>query len=223
MTNWCSATCLKKNKLHNYEGTHNVTNKNWLKSLKIWVPLLQSIIAAVAVVIGGLWTWHIFKLDEEAVPHADVSQSISQWKISNDMRYISAIFEIKNTGSTRLNLTCGQMYIQQVLPMPETDFSKNELEPFLEKRESQPQLIPWETLQSKTQDFSTIDETIGPGETDHIAVDFLIPTDVNVVMLFGFFERDNPGCKYKSDGTLSGRGMISRAVYKMSDDSSGGN
>jgi hypothetical protein len=143
----------------------------------------------------------------------------------------SSVIPPPQTGSITLENACSterhkrSRDIQQVLPIPSTDvdFTKNELEPFLNNRQNQPLAVPWDTLQSYTKDLSTTEESIGPGETDNITVDFIISTDVKVAMVFGYFEKNNPGCKSNSDGTLSGTGMISRAIYKMSDDASGGN
>jgi len=192
--------------------------------LNNWASLIQTIVGVFAVFIGGYWSWHTYKLDEGDLPHAEISQSVSQWKLSNSHRYVSAVFEIKNTGNTRLSITCGEMYIQQILPIPDASFVTNKLRPFYDNRAAQPLSIPWEVIQDQgiTTDLSTDDESMGPGESDHIAVDFLIPENVKVAVVFGVFQKNNPGCKRNPDGRLRGPGMVSRMIYKMSDDTNGG-
>jgi hypothetical protein len=181
-----------------------------------WAALVQTMLIALAVLIGGYWTYHVFTLDEEAVPHMDIVPSAAHWSLDDQTKYVFVDFEIKNTGKTRLALTCAQIYIQQVRPVPSA--TQGAVTTRLAQTDEDPDPLPWAIVQQVTKSLSAEVKVIGPGETDHVQADFLVPARLQTAMLYGYIQNENPKCARRSDGSLVGSGWSSTMIYDLDDD-----
>ena len=187
-------------------------NQEKLTKVKDCFSIFQTVITFIAVCVGGLWTWHIFYLDDEASPHAALSQLVRHSKVNDSTRYVFVDFGIKNTGKTRLRLNCTLAEIRQISPI-----SHDQEEILTTSKAKQTvnfPVIPWTTLQRAQHNFSSSEWIVGPGETDHLHAEFLIPKEVQVFQIFGYvvdYDTDHDCSQFPASDT----GWVSLDTYDV--------
>ena len=193
------------------------SHRDRLPTFAAWASLTQTIAAVLAVIIGGIWSYHIFRIDAEGVPHADLAVTAKNWLLDPNKRYVLADFSVKNTGKTSLTLTCAQIYIQQVRPVPVPSETATAVAARLNQVNMDGRLMPWLIYQQTTEHLSgrasNDKRVIGPDETDHVYVDFVIPSTIQTAIIYGYFQNENADCALTTDGNLKGDGWATLGTY----------
>jgi hypothetical protein len=62
------------------------------------IQSIQSIVAIVAVLVGGFWTYNLFVKERKPYPHAIIEQHVTHVKYSEGINLLRLDIEFTNTG-----------------------------------------------------------------------------------------------------------------------------
>lgn len=160
----------------------------WLKNEQNLVVLraLQSLLAMSAIVVGGFWTYRLFVQRRQRYPRANITQQIAHYPLANNKVLLRATVRICNEGEILLSLLSGFSRVQQMIPCAD------ELCEDLEKRDDKDgQCEPeaeWPLLRERKLKFKKGEREIEPGESDELHFDFVIDSDVEVIVIYSYLK-----------------------------------
>lgn len=154
------------------------------KTIKVF-NLLQKIIAIIAIVIGGLWTYKLFILHREAYPKANISYHIEERKLSAEYNYIQIIVKIENSGNTVLRILKGEVRICDI------SFPNNTIEKQLKEYDKimyfDERTFKWRCFQIIKMKWEKGEIEIEPKEADELDFEFIVPSKYKVIKIFSWF------------------------------------
>ena len=160
----------------------------WFKNGENLVLLraFQSLFTVAAIVAGGIWTYMLFVRRRQRYPRANITHQIRHYPISDRKVLLRVTVRICNKGEILLSLASGFTRVQQVIPCPvdlcesvgKQEDSANQCEPEVE----------WPLLREKKLRSQRNKREIEPGETDELHFDFVIDSDVQVVVVYSYLK-----------------------------------
>ena len=160
----------------------------WLKNGENLVLLraFQSLFTVGAIVAGGIWTYMIFVKRRQRYPRANITQQIRHFPLPNNKVLLRATVRICNEGEILLSLVSGFSRVQQMIPcsddlcevLKERDDSNEQCEPEAE----------WPLLSERKLKFEKGEREVEPGETDELHFDFVIDSDVQVIVVYSYLK-----------------------------------
>ena len=156
--------------------------------VETWADIL-SIIASIFLglgVIGGLiWTIYTWRQRRAKFPKANLSQEVRAIRLTDDKLCMHTSVEIRNIGEVMLSLCSAKNIVHQVQPfdasLQEALDSQGKLYDGLNKE------IEWPVLDTKEVKWDQNVE-IEPGETDTVSFDLVIPSHIEVVQIYTYFQ-----------------------------------
>ena len=162
-------------------------------TLRDLAAVWQSIVATVALVVGGYWTWMLFVVKRQKYPRANITQRVTHRRMNNDWYLIQVTVSISNTGDVLLSLESAEIRILRILPPPEDVV----LEPL--SRDGDPVAdgkteVEWPLANIRAAirapSWKTGEYEIEPGETDHDSYDFFVKADVGTVEVYTHYRNE---------------------------------
>ena len=171
--------------------------------LKPWAEMIQAIVATAGIIVAGIWTYMIFIEDRESYPHANLDETITRVKLTDQVNLLEVILKIHNSGQTLMHLSQATVRLQQVLPIngcaADAACVVDDLNEALTDGNRVSDRFSWpvETNREAAWDTPLIVE---PGEDDVMDFEFVIPATIQVVRVYGFVPND----ALKSDSSSPG-------------------
>jgi hypothetical protein len=136
-----------------------------------------------AILMAGFWTYLLFVRKRERYPRAKFEHKISSWKLPNGEVLLRVTVHIENAGGVLLRLKDGFTWLQQITPLtPEISDQLQAGTGILNEGETETR---WPTI-------GNLDHTskveIEPGESDDVNLEFLVPPDVERVLIYTHFD-----------------------------------
>ena len=180
-------------------------------TFKDTVATVQAIVTIGAVIIGGVWSYNLFIKERKNYPHLNVEQKSSHVAFSNQVNIFRVAVDLTNTGSSRVQLRDYFIRIQQVLP-DALDMGKK-VDAAVKGRTAEQDRFEWPLLNERK---STLMVDIEPGEKQTMDFEFAVPSNVNVVRVYSYFQNER---KHERD---SGIGWGLSTYYDFRSDTRGG-
>jgi hypothetical protein len=79
---------------------------------------IQSIFTVLAIIVGGYWTYNLYKVKREGLPRANIEHNVNVIYISpsRNRLILSIDVIVENTGSVLLKLMPWQIIVRKILP-----------------------------------------------------------------------------------------------------------
>jgi len=153
--------------------------------LKDVVTIIQSLITAAAIIVGGIWSYLLFVRKRQKYPRAKLEHRIVHWAVDKDTVLVSIDIIIFNTSDVLLSLVSGKIDVHQVLP-PENKFLQmlNEVKPMMSQRIED---IHWPSLFSYKEHWEKQVVEIEPGESEQLHYTLLLSSEVHMIHVESFF------------------------------------
>jgi len=147
---------------------------------------LQVLLSMLAIVVGGIWAYLLFVKRRQRYPRANVTQQIGHYPLPNNKVLLRATVRICNEGEILLSLVSGFSRVQQMIPCSDDlcevlrvrDDSDEQCEPEAE----------WPLLSERKLKFEKSEREIEPGEIDELHFDFIIDSDVQVIVIYSYLK-----------------------------------
>ncbi len=163
-----------------------VSKQLCLYTLKDIVEIVQGIITAIGIVVGGVWAYLLFVRKRQKYPRADITHEITHYLITDDKVLLHVTVTVKNVGDVLLQLVSGVMRIQQILPLlPEITKAVHEGRDPVGKEMTE---VAWPEIVSRNTLGKPEEIEIEPGENDFIYYDFIIGTDIQTIEVYSYFK-----------------------------------
>lgn len=158
-----------------------------LTDIKDIADIVQAVVTAFALIIGGIWSYMLFVRKRQRYPRAKIEHQVTQRIAGTDATLLSITVIISNPGDVLLSLIKGEIEVRQVLP-PEGSFLQllNGDKTALSRRV---ELIDWPLLFPYEEDWKKEKRTIEiePGESEHFLFALLIHAEVKIIYINSFF------------------------------------
>lgn len=155
---------------------------------------LKEAVQAVAVIIGGIWTYYLFIRNRKDFPYATISHDVSHWKIREDKKFLSLGIKVTNSSNVVLHLVDAKIFVQQILPFSEhfselidqstsTDLREGNVTKLFQRAGP----IEWPEIGYREVLWKVGEIEIEPGENEYFHFDFILEKDVQVLKIISYF------------------------------------
>ncbi len=156
--------------------------------VETWADILSiiaSILLGLGIIGGAIWTIYTWRQRRAKFPKANLSQEFRAIRLTDDKVCIHTSVEIKNIGEVILSLCSAKNIVYQIQPLhaslQEALDGQGKLYDGLNKE------IDWPALDTKEVKWERKVE-IEPDETDIVSFDSVIPSDIEVVHIYTYFQ-----------------------------------
>ncbi len=174
--------------------------------------IIQSIITALAIVMGGYFALFKLRIFRDLEPHLTISHKISHRFIGDSYVHISVTAVLHNRSKVKVELRRGFFSLQKIAPVMDGEVSNLYEQVFDEEGSNEEdEHIQWPTLDIHTLIRGKGELVIEPGESHPEPCEFIVSKDVESVLAYTYF--DNP--RY-SQGSGVAPGWQATTVYDIS-------
>jgi hypothetical protein len=157
-----------------------------LDSCKTCSELIVNLITGIAIIVGGAWTYMLFVKERIRFPKATLSQEIQAVRLNNSKLCIHSVVNIKNIGKVVLSIQSAKHIIYQIKPLPglikeNIDHKEIIYDEFNKE-------INWPVLDKRSPSWKEKVFEVEPGEEDTVHFDSLIPSEVEIINVYTYFE-----------------------------------
>ncbi len=155
--------------------------------------VIQTTIAILALIVGGIWTYRLFVLKRQRYPKADIEHDFKLVKLTENKNLLIVTVTLKNSGEVVIHLKKGEVRVLQILPLQTDDLAAlktgNDLKKvMIDKIETDRNLWPTEVIPWPELSFAQLTQPriVEPGNLEQINFDFVIDNTVKVVRIQSF-------------------------------------
>src|SRR5688572_27239914 len=113
-----------------------------MADLKDIFDMVQSGTTALALVVGGVWTYKIFVQQRQKYPRASLALQVADRRASDGRIILSIAAELKNIGSTLIRVQQVEVSVQRLEPI-RSDLHKKMLDEHPATDSQAPCELPW--------------------------------------------------------------------------------
>jgi len=147
---------------------------------------LQGVVTIVAIAVGGAWAYLLFVRRRQKYPRANLTQDLRCYPLRDNKLLLRATVRICNESEVLLSLASGLSRVQQVLPCTE-DLVASLAKRIHDDDACEPE-VEWPLLEEWKVAFKKGEREIEPGESDELHFDFVVDSDVQVVVLYSYLK-----------------------------------
>lgn len=149
-------------------------------SLDKWAngtDIAKNILASIAIIVGGCWTWRIYVQHRQKYPKAALTHNMSHIKDVDGKTLLRVALAVSNIGNVKIEIKSGFVRVQQVLPL------KDEIRIAIQDQKDQSDdEVGWALVEEKKYSHKD-DFEVEPGESEELHFDFFIPQETDVVIV----------------------------------------
>ncbi len=169
-----------------------------LASIGTWVEISQGILTSLAICVGGCWTYVRFIRGRRKAPWANIIHEATSRRLSPGETLLRVGVKVQNTGNVLLKWDEGGVRLQKVLPC-----STERLDWYQEKLNALGDAATeaqWELLEERK--LTNHRREIEPGEMDTIHFDFILPSDLETVLIYSYIRNPTKRNTYWNETSL---------------------
>jgi hypothetical protein len=168
-------------------------------SLKDAFEIAKSIINILAVFVGAIWGYRIFWLKRQKYPRINITYQVVHKNLTAERNLLNVIVNLSNDGDVLVRLKSGEVWVQQILPLPRNfSFLIDEGKDLIkilrdvvpdESREMWQTEAAWPVISHYTIDFKTWHKKeIEPGSSLQLRYDFILDKKIRLIKIYAFYE-----------------------------------
>ncbi len=149
-----------------------------------WLDIIQSVVTIVAFLIGGFWTYKIYKQKRQKYPRAEIEQQV-QSRVLPDQRILLFV-DIKLTNIGEVLITPKSLFsqVEKILPLDQQDGDFYTLD--RAKGETE---LPWQWAKGgerMEKKYEGRNVEIEPGESESFHFEFIIAEPIETVKIYSY-------------------------------------
>ncbi|MBP6828958.1 MAG: hypothetical protein KA165_20485 [Saprospiraceae bacterium] len=155
--------------------------------------VIQTTIAILALMVGGIWTYRLFVLKRQRYPKADIEHDFKVIILTNDKSLLIVTVTLRNSGEVVIHLKKGEVRISQVLPLQSDELEslnagRDIRKTMIDRIEADKHLWPTEIIPWPELHYAQLTQPriVEPGNSEQIVYDFVIDSTVKVVRIQSF-------------------------------------
>jgi hypothetical protein len=144
---------------------------------------VQAFATAVAILIGGFWTYNLFIQKREKHPKAKTEHQTFYKQLIEGKALLCLDVTVSNVGGVLLSLIPKGIHIRQILPLPSDWFVNDD------------QNTKWKLIGFEEGNSNERIE-IEPGESIRLHYEFIVDSEVHTVLVYSHFSNIRPNRNY---------------------------
>ncbi len=148
------------------------------------VGLLQPLVTALVLVVGGIFAYRKLQLFRDFEPHLTVTQSVSSRAVGSQYAHIAVTATLHNSSKVRVEVRECLFQIHQVQPLSDDDVEHYYVEAF---REDGSAYIEWPIIDEVMRRLEPNEIVIEPGAYHHEPCEFILSRNVTTVLVYSYF------------------------------------
>ena len=155
-----------------------------LSDWKTVAEIFESASKALAVIVGGIWTYQLFVKNRLSYPKLDISIVPKTVLLPNSRRLIHATVNIKNVGKVILRSDRAELRLRLIVPLPEQVASviNHGYDP-VDEGKSQ---VAWPMISGREWFWKEKEFEIEPDESGTLHADYVIDETISAVEFYCF-------------------------------------
>ncbi len=153
-----------------------------LDEYKTIAEIVESVLTALAILVGGFWTYFLFIKNRISYPAVDIEVSYEKYELTEGKTLIHTAVKIDNKGSILLNSDEAELRLRQVIPAPEEVIQS--VSQGYDPVSAEEQEIEWPMVVGRKWVWDDNGLEIEPGESDVLHADFCLESDVQVIEFY---------------------------------------
>jgi hypothetical protein len=147
----------------------------------------QAVVTIAAIIVGGIWTYHVFVRKREKYPAAQTSHQVFVLGNAGLARFLRLIVRIENLGATLLRLGKTEVQIHRVAPVPGNwgERAVNTDCPLTRNKDGEYPWPPIETMEISAENFE-----VEPCEAEEFHFDVWVHEDVSKLQVYSYFPNE---------------------------------
>jgi hypothetical protein len=155
-----------------------------LSNFQIITVSIQSIFTVLAIIVGGYWTYNLYRVKREGLPRANVEHNVNVIYTSRNRLILSIDVTIKNTGLVLLKSISWQIIVRKILPPTEKMCRLMEIP----LNDYAIEIPPGDDLFIRRGVTASERIEIEPGEMDQSHYNCLVDSDVTTISIESYFK-----------------------------------
>ena len=177
--------------------------------LKDAAAVVQALITAAAIGIGGAFAWFKLQIFRDLTPHLTITHEVAHRIISPSYALIDVTVVLHNGSKVHVELREAIFRLQKVSPLSDEDVEELYDEVYANE---EPVRARWPKLSEVERSWVEGELIVEPGESHRESCDFIVSTDVAAALVYTFFH--NPS--FQEGGDMA-RGWGATTVYDARD------
>ena len=95
--------------------------KSLLKTVHTATSIAVSVVTAIAIIVGGWWTWSHFDNTAALKPDLVIGESVKATRLTDDMVYLFVSISLQNASQRTLYIPCGDVWIYRIVPLTDNE------------------------------------------------------------------------------------------------------
>ena len=163
---------------------------DFLLAKEFWEGM-QAFVAFAAIVVGGVW----FLRTRRRYPKAHVNHEAWSWKTGSGERIVRVTVSVENRGEVLLQLGKAIVRVHQVTPLSEDVLRRAQAMRGAEPGGVAVASLEWTPFHEQTTDWKALGGELEPGEWDELSSHFVLPDEVECVIVYSFLENRQKSSK----------------------------
>lgn len=170
----------------------------WIKNFG---ESLKPIFEIAAIIIAGIWSYHLFVKKRVDYPFPETNHTITHRNLENGKLFLCLIVTIKNAGNVLLELKTGRIFIRQIRPIHDdlinlmhnaniTDLREGKVSDLFQEKCSK---IKWHEIGYRELQWGDGEIRIEPGEVEEFQYDFILDDSIRTISVITYFRNDKLG------------------------------
>ena len=177
--------------------------------LKDAAAVVQALITAAAIGIGGAFAWFKLQIFRDLTPHLTISHEVGHRIISPSYALIDVTVVLHNGSKVHVELREAIFRLQKVSPLSDEQAASLYDEMYANSGQAR---ATWPLLIGARLNWDKGELIVEPGESHRESCDFIVSTDVAAAHIYTFFR--NPSFR---EGGDSSEGWGAATIYDMRD------
>ena len=163
-----------------------LATNSWLElSLAESASLVQAMVAALAIGIGGVWALHKLEVFRDFQPHLTISQEVTHRTIGINHVHVSVTATLHNNSKVAVEIRHAEFRMQQIAPFEDEEINELHVE-FLAKSNAE-KYFPFPSILEYRREWDVNELIIEPGEAETEVYEFIVRDEIDTVSVDSFF------------------------------------
>jgi hypothetical protein len=157
-----------------------------LADLNLITSTFQSFVTALAIIIGGIWTYRKYIQNREGLPKAKLEHKITHRIVNEKIMLLDINITIYNIGDSKITIQSWEIILNQILP-PISEFLDT-INAFEISENEVRSIILWHKLISEIKELGKENRhIIEPNESHQFHKNYIISSEIKTVSLYTYF------------------------------------
>ena len=146
--------------------------------------IVQSAVAAVAIVAGGVFAYYKLQLFRDLEPHLTITHEVSHRLVGESYVHLAVRMNLHTSSRVKIELNEALFLLQLIAPTTDGDVERLYGEVFVDGAEDN---LQWPILNIIERTWLRDSPTIEPGEQYQETCEFVVSADIESVMIYTYF------------------------------------